>query len=461
MFEKYALRRPFSRKVRLSTDAVTTPAGRDGFQAKYGRIVGRDPLATAIAALGAAYAGDAGPATAWRERLAGPGMAAETARLFRDADLRKFTLAALRDFHAAGGVLDTRTAALLSQLAETADPDSGAVFARPPETDPPAARLEFDYARQVPANLRIAIYFRGEFFPNSRPHDLAFRFATAFEAGGAQALLKSPDRDPTDIADCDIALVDDPHVFRKAPDDKRTFLERVRARSARLVMLEMDPWARGRAERIAANQDIYDLVWAMMPSLVDAEGRIDGLKASAMLFPVGAPAVFRRHEIPDAPADRSSIGFCGGIEEFNFHRYFWVVGARARDAHPDVEVTNHHADGAEVEASLDRYVRRLGRTYACLNFVRRANGRTSMVGRTSDALRLRQLLVQERAAETGAYLTPGEHYLDFFDLGYLERICAALEANDGRFEEVRRAGADFFDARYSDAAVLRHMATWL
>lgn len=462
MFLRFALRRPFSRKIRASTEAVLSDSGRSAFGKRFGCIAGKDALAAALAALGAAYGSDRAAVEHHMRTLSSPSMAPDLAQLFGKFDLRKFMLAALRDFHAQGDTLSVEQATLLRAVSETLDPQAANVFARQPETGSPPQRISFDHETKPPLRpIRIAIYFRGEFFPNSRPHDLAYRFASGFETAGATCRLKNPDHDPHDIADCDIALIDDPHVFRKSDTDKRAFLERVRKRSARMVMLEMDPWARGRTARIAANRDLYDLVWAMMPSLLDVQGRIDGMKASAMMFPVGAPALFDAHADAAVSAGPRGIGFCGGIEEFNFYRYYWVVGAAAMAHRPTIDITNHHADGLSVETSLDRYVRRLGATYACLNFVRRANGRTSMVGRTADALRLGRLLVQERAAETSYYLTAGEHFVDFFDLGELGEICRRLSEGGGAYEPIRANGRIFFDQVYSDGAVLRHMATWL
>ena len=92
--------------------------------------------------------------------------------------------------------------------------------------------------------------------------------------------------------------------------------------------------------------------------------------------------------------------------------------------------------------------------------MRRADKRVSMVGRTSDALRLRQLLVQERSAEVGFYLRAGEHFLDFSSLDELEDICETLDMKNSRYENIRINGARHFEQNYSDQAIVRHIATW-
>jgi len=460
MFLKYQLRKPFSRKIRVGTDALIDAAGRRAYTDKFGPLISGDPLAGAIAALAAIYAGDGDTADTLMDQLVATAPAGAFQKLFGTSDLRKFMMAALRDYYANGHVLDGPTASRLKAFSASFDPESRHVFDPPAYQDRDVPLQRFDYERKAPKGLSVGIYFRSKFYPTSRPHDLAYRFQTAFEGAGAISEIVEPDKEPDRFIKCDIALIDDPHIFRKSADDKRRFIEQARRHAKCLVMIEMDPWAAGRSERLAANRDMYDVVWAMMPSLMDPDGMIDGLKASCMLFPVGAPDIFQRHRRTSPEMAGEDIKFCGGIEEYNFYRYFWIVGALAGEHAPVIEVTNHGDDGLGIADSLDRYVKRLGSSHACLNFVRRATGDVSMVGRTSDALCLEQLLVQEASTEVRPYLSPGEHFLQFSTLEELDEICARLGAGRSAYEDIRRAGASYFDAHYADDAVLRHMATW-
>jgi hypothetical protein len=424
-------------------------------------LQGKDPLAGILASLRAAYTCDEDTLNKLIKQLQTPSSYHEVLRLFKSTDIRKYTICTLRDYYASGAELDRTQAALLRTVAEALDPESDAVFGADKNQEREPEILKFEQDPQGATSLSVSIYFRGKFFPTSRPHDLAYRLASAFDSVGGSCHLVDPDQDNMNFPKSDIALVDDPHVFRKSPKEKRRFLESIREHSRVMVMFEMDPWARGLTERITANRDLYDRVWAMMPSLRDADGKIDGLPASCILFPVGAPDVFSRFALPADRVDGGDIGFCGGIEEFNFLRYFWVVGTLGLKHPPKIMITNHYPDQKDVSSSLLEYVSKLASTYACLNFVRRADKRVSMVGRTSDALRLRQLLVQERSAEVGYYLRAGEHFLDFANLDELDDICEALSARDARYEDIRVAGAQYFERNYSDQAIVSHMATWL
>jgi len=460
MFLKYQLRKPFSRKIRVGTDAILNAGGRRAFIDKFESLFGSDPLAGAIATLGAIYDGDGDMADMLMDQLAATAPKDSFRTLFGTSDLRKFMMAALRDYYADGKALDGTTAARLKIFSGSFDPESRHVFDPPAYLDKGVPLQRFDYVAKVQQGLSVGIYFRSKFYPTSRPHDLAYRFQTAFSGAGAVSKIVEPDKEPDRFIKCDIALIDDPHVFRKSPADKRRFLEQVRQHSKCLVMIEMDPWGPGLRDRLAANKDLYDVIWAMMPSLMDADGTIDGLRASCMLFPVGAPDIFSRHRRTSCEMPGEAIKFCGGIEEYNYFRYFWTIGALAGAHPPAIEVTNHGIDNLSVTDSLNHYVKRLSSSHACLNFIRRATGETSMVGRTSDALCLQQLLVQESSGEVRPYLTPGEHFLQFWTLDELDEICARLKMDRGRFEDIRRCGAAYFDKSYSDDAVLRHMATW-
>lgn len=461
MFLRYQLRKPFSRKIRFSAEAIIDGVGRNAFQEKYASILEKDELAGLLALLSDIYAEDFDKAMARHKCLVDRFNLKSIHSLFEQTDIRKFTLALLRNFYASDQKIDRGMAVQLKSLAMSFDPKSNDVFGLHASESSTMVRKKFSYETKISSNLSIGIYFRSKFFPTSRPHDLAYRFKSAFEGVGIRCEIAEPDVNPEYFIDCDIALVDDPHVFRKTPIAKRKFLENVRSHSRKMAMLEMDPWAPGLHSRITDNKDIYDIVWAMMPSLQDEDGCIAGLKASAMLFPVGAPEIFSRHNLKNAQVKADRIKFCGGLEEYNYYRYFWIIGALTNSSPPKIDVTNHSPDSLSVEDSLDIYAARLSSSYACLNFMRRANGESSIVGRTSDALRLSQLLVQENSAEILPYLTPDEHFIEFSNLVELDEICRRLEDDHLQFEEVRRSGADYFNHHYSDAAVVRHMSTWV
>src|SRR5262249_8103718 len=147
------------------------------------------------------------------------------------------------------------------------------------------------------------------------------------------------------------------------------------------------------------------------------------------------------------PAER--LRFCGALEDYNFHRYFWLLSSLA-SSHPlDIEVTGHADDRLPVEESLRQYFARLTASRAVLNFTMRADGQRMMVGRSSDALCAGRLLVQEYADDMRCYFEPGAHYLEFRDRDELGAIAARLAA-PGAYEDVRCAGAAHFAATYSN-----------
>ena len=348
-------------------------------------------------------------------------------------------------------------------FSSVADPDCATIYRAPAPAGPGRAPIRFDYARERPRGLRITIYIRTHFYRlASRPHDLGPRLKSAFDGDGIDCTLVDPDTPALEFDPCDLALVDDTYAHRKDAAKRRRFLERLRRVAGTLAMLEMDPWAPGLEERIDANRDLYDFVWAMAPTRSRDGGKtIAGLAVTPMPFPCGAGDVFERFQIEGPRATLVPVKFCGAVEEYNFYRYFWLLAAAAFEAPPVLDVTNHDADGLSALASLARYVERLAGSYACLNFTMRGDGQSAVVGRSSDSLRLGQLLVQERAEDMHAYLEPGTHYLEFDSVAELEEICRRLARDAAAFEPVRREGRAAFAERYSDEAVVRHLATFV
>ena len=96
-----------------------------------------------------------------------------------------------------------------------------------------------------------------------------------------------------------------------------------------------------------------------------------------------------------------------------------------------------------------------------MNFLRRRNGQTALVGRTSDVLRMEKLLIQEHSSEACRYFEPKVHFAEFSSLSELIEHLDGLKAGLGKYRKIRKEGAQFFKENYSDIEVLRHLITWL
>ncbi len=136
-----------------------------------------------------------------------------------------------------------------------------------------------------------------------------------------------------------------------------------------------------------------------------------------------------------------------------------MAGARFDPPLP-FEITGQGDDGLSARDSLAVYVDRLAGSYAALSFMMRKDGRTAIVGRSFDSLRLGQLLVQEYCEDMHHFMQPGVHYLEFQDIHELRDIYDRLVGGDD-FADVRRDGMVYFETHYSDDAILRHLATYV
>jgi hypothetical protein len=452
---RWRLRRPFSRKIRLTASAILEASRRQDLLAQLGTTALSHPVETSVEFLCRFYGGDYSAAAQLVDRIAASGRVADYQAMVAQTNFRKLLLGCLRE-RMAGGALPQRAAELLLRFSRVIDPEAQRIYetAAPPVAD---RVLRFDYA-ELPHKLKVTLLFRKYFFGSeSRRHDMGPRLKAMFDAAGLDCRLIDPNLEAYDFAPCDLALVDDSAVFRKDAAKKGEFLDQLRGNAGKIGMIDLDHWMAHFGNRLAAGNRRYDFVWSMAPLYVK-DGFIDGVRACVIPFPVGFENLLGS-VVADAPA-AGGLRFCGAIEDYNFHRYFWLL-ANAAAAHPfEADVTRHTDDGLSVEDSLRGYFARLTAARAILNFTMRADGQRMIVGRTSDALCSGRLLVQESAADMRRYFDPAAHYVEFSNVEDLRAICDRLAASPA-YEEVRRAGAAYFQANYSNLAVVRHLATFL
>jgi hypothetical protein len=456
----FALRRPFSRKVALHPDGVLTDDGRAELLALTQPLARELPLAAMLQAVVYAYAGDTREFERSLATIGRHGLGPRIGTLYKTSDLRSRLIECFRDHCAHFGLPPRHVLRSLLDLAQRTDAEFARIEKSIDRPNHLPKLVAFDYVSTVPAKLRVHLYVRARFFGSrSRMHDIGVRIHSALAHQNVEVHSFDLDSEVPGGGPSDLVLVDDALLFRKDAARKRAFLERLRSSTGRLGFLEFDPWTASLTTRIGQNRDLYDFIWAPAPTRID-NGKIGGLPACAMPFPTGCHDIFERFSLGSAQSPRHDIQFCGAIEEYNFHRYFWVLAiSLLRDAVP-CEVTNHVDDGLDAETSLTGYVERLSNSYAALGFTMRSDGTSILVGRTFDTLRLGQLLIQEYCPDVRHYLTPDEHFIEFQTLSELDAIRSTLR-RDGRFEDIRANGRHIFAERYSDEAILRHLCTFV
>ncbi len=442
---RFRIKRPLSRKLRIAPDELVD-GGQPSALARFAADPDLDPLSGAIDFLMATYAGDEARARRSLARLDAAAMSA----LLAENELRKLIVATFR--RALGkDIVDGAKAALLLDFARHFDPLFGEL-ARPPAMPPPPEVLSFDYVKQVSPKLRVVVMCgaRGAV----RPHDLGVRLASTFATADVTCTLLPGEADAGEIGPNDLVLIDENTVFRKDPARQQAHLDRVRKAAKRLGRLIPDPWGKGFREQFDRGADRYDFHWGMSPSLRDAT-TIRPEKFCLIPFPSGFGRMF--DEIAGHAPTRE-LGFCGTIEDYNIHRYFWLLEALARGSALKIDLTSQQPDGLDAGASLKLYLGRLLATGACLSLTMRSTGDRILVGRTFDVLRGGRLLVQEYTPDARYYLKPGEDFVEVAGSGDLRE--AGEQVRAGAFERIRAQGAETFARAYSDRAVIRHLATW-
>ena len=412
---------------------------------------GRDPLSGILGFLVAVYAGEIAAARRQLDDLFARDGGWAARALFLEGDLRKLVA---RCF--AGATASRRPsaeqAALLLDFARVCDPSFAGI--ERPEPPGKAELLAFDYEHSLSRRLRIRLLFRDRYgLAGSRPHDFGERLRSAFAAAGAECTLHPSETDPATLGPADLVLFDDDGAFRKDPARKQAHREKLRKAAKRLGCLALDPWGKGFGTRLAEVAGLVDFVWTMAPRLPEASG-LPAEKFCLIPFPCGFGEIFDRvAQVPPSV----DLGFCGTVEDYNIHRYFWLLLEIAGGSSLHVDPTSHAEDGNSVESSIESYLWRLLSSRACLSLTMRATGDRIVVGRTFDVLRGGRLLVQERTADAGYYLTPGEHFIEVEHPEDLAGVVDRLSGGD-RGEAVRAAGAQRFKRFFSDQAVVRHLA---
>lgn len=455
---RWRLQRPFSRRIRVAPRDILDAERRRELLAQLGTTGLAHPVETSVKFLCLFYGADYGAANNLLDRVAASSHVAAYSAMLAQTDFRKLLLACLRE-RLSDKPLSPAGAELLLRFSRVIDPQSNRIYsaAAPPVGDDQV--LRFDYA-PLPEKLKVTLLFRKFFFgSDSRLHDMGPRLKAAFDEVGLDCRLIDPNLEEYDFAPCDLALVDDATLIRKDATKKAEFLDRLRGNAARIGMIDLDHWLSHFNHRLAAGNQHYDFVWGMAPLQI-SNGSIDGVRACVIPFPVGFERLLGSVVAGAGPASGSGLRFCGAIEEYNFHRYFWLLENFASPHPYDVDVTRHTDDGLSVEDSLRGYFAKLTASRAVLNFTMRADGQRMIVGRTSDALCAGRLLVQEYASDMRRYFDPAAHYVEFNDVEGLRDISDRLAAAPA-YEEVRRAGAAYFATNYSNLAVIRHLATFL
>ncbi len=451
---RYRIKRPFSRKIRVSP-SVLVDGGAPPALRRFAADPMLDPLSGAIDVLLATYAGDIERARQVLARLGADGTASALSRLFAENEIRKLTVACFRRAMEAGAI-DRDKAALLLDFARRFDPLLGRMD-RERAAPAPVSRLAFDQVPQLSSKLRIVLMVPSrDGSPTSRPYEVGERMTSAFAVAGVGCAVLPSETDPGEIGPNDLVLIDEDTAFRKDPGKRLAHLDRLRKVAKRLGRLVPDPWGWDFHGRLARSADRYDFVWGMAPTLRDAMPAL-AEKFCLIPYPTGFGHLF--DEIVARGAPPAGLGFCGAIEDYNIHRYFWLLSALAGATPLQISVTSQQPDGLGYEASLKVYLGRLLSTGANLSLTMRPTGDRIMVGRTFDVLRGERLLVQEATPDARHYLTPGEDFVEIGGIGELPE--AAERIRSGACEAIRAQGAETFRRAYSDLAVVRHLATWV
>lgn len=359
-------------------------------------------------------------------------------------------------------------------LFERIDPGMGHILTGDPDRDalPSVTPLQFDYATTVtPVGIDCWLReYRGG--GGSTKFDGSYRICLAFERGGWQSAFRSlgeimvatplealagPPTDRVALIDIDYLLV----VF--GVDVVRQFLTEARRRYRRVIALSFDSWAPNNMTWLVALREEIDLLWCLVPThdFLKVHPTLKA-KTTLMAFPVGldwAVPSFADALETAVQADAKLVSFCGSFGAANASRVYWFLANAGKDDRIGFSRSDYTNDHRDVTASLDSYIDRLTATPACLNLSRRVGKLGITTSRVFDVMHFGRLLVEESCLDTRHYFVPGEHYLEVDSYQDLTDVAARLAAREPRLFDIVSEGAAYHRRRYSDVAIVRHLAT--
>jgi len=313
----------------------------------------------------------------------------------------------------------------------------------------------------------IIILYRKRYFPTkeARLHELGPRFTRAFLSYGWSCRFydveTGPDNDLTESLarfwkDSEASPPDAIYFDPTLPFEDNSglsFLNEVKQRypDCRCVGLFNDLWHEAERDKFFRVSRILDFFWNWEPSNELFENEI--LRRKCLFNPTPYGIEFE----PDISPFNGKLGFVGSVNSLNWQRGLWFGALRSQKVPVEFDHSDHSDDSLDPLVSYARYLQRISRFPASLNFAIRSNWKRAYTGRALEVPLTGALLVQEYAEDCGRYLIPGEHYFSFRTLGDLLDIHKIITNDPEHAEAVRRRGCDFVRSTYADDKLISYM----
>lgn len=296
--------------------------------------------------------------------------------------------------------------------------------------------------------------------PSSREHEIPPLIAAAMAAYGWRPLrhhLRSL-RDAKIVAEdyqaiaalcrakaADLLVLDNFQPSWGAPAEILRGLKQERP-ALRIVAFYLDPWSGNYHDDMKRAAAYVDAFWSPIAVPLWQQPPFQG-RTLLSPTPHGDGSF-------DAEPLRPELGFSGGVEYANWYRAFWLTAIEEAALPLRVILSTHQHEGPGVLDGYRRFMQRLAKAGTALNFARRADGATTLTGRTIEVPAAGGLLVQERSDDIDRFLVANRHYLRFETLDDLADIVHLLRREPDLAESIRKAGADFVRERYSDEKII-------
>ena len=299
--------------------------------------------------------------------------------------------------------------------------------------------------------------------PSSRLYETGPKMSTSMAAYGWDATflptmsIHFPEDFANIVAVCeqekpDLLIFDDLYItVPQMLPARAAMIEALREKlpSMKIASLHQDPWEISPQTLIETSVRL-DAVMAQFPSMPVWQ---DPAFKGKMIF---APIPHAGTSGPVKTPMSSRMKFIGGVFGYNWHRIFWLAGAKL-GLPIDFIRSTHRNDGLSVIDSYDAYMRRTEAAGCVINFSMRSDLSRVMTGRNLEGILSGALLVAEETPDMDYYFVAGEHYLSFATVPELRALARFIAEKPEEAEAIRRRGNEFGRERYSDEKLVGHI----
>jgi len=325
--------------------------------------------------------------------------------------------------------------------------------------------ISFDYSNDINKQVNVDCFIRKKWAgPLSRDHDVGPRLVQGLINGGWEARYFDTEYNDLKIAISDvkprfskICVLDVEDIYVNKKSTLKEVLEIIRGNYQIVIGVLYDSWQIETQAMLVDVGGFFDYFWG--GALVTSMNSLNLYHSvNTIFFPLPAGIDSEYLNLLRSQINSSSrlIGFSGGIGLANPSRMYWRSELNNIEQ-IKFDLSSHLKVNINPINDYKNYLQRLSNNYASLNFSLRGNSDRTPTARSFEVPSIGRLLIQEYTDDLHYYFNPGEHFLEFSNAKQLRNITEEIKLHPEIVTEIAKSASIFFDSRYSDKMLVKHL----